>query len=50
MAATMLALRVETLKRYGMNASEAEITRLASVWANEFDANSLLILGRAMEA
>jgi homoserine O-acetyltransferase len=50
MAATLLALRVETLQRYGMNASEAEITRLASVWANEFDANSLLILGRAMEA
>ncbi len=50
MGATMLALRVETLKRYGMDAErEAEITRLASVWANEFDANSLLILGRAME-
>ncbi len=46
---SLLALRVETLKRYGMNASEAEITRIASVWANEFDANSLLILGRAME-
>ena len=50
MGETLLALRVETLKRYGMNASEAEITRLASVWAKEFDANSLLILGRAMEA
>ncbi len=47
---SMLALRVETLKRYGMNVSEAEITRLTSVWAREFDANSLLILGRAMEA
>ena len=45
----MQALRVETLKGYGMNASEAEIERIASVWANEFDANSLLILGRAME-
>ena len=50
MGAALLALRVETLKRYGMNASEAEITRIASVWANEFDANSLLILGRAMES
>ena len=29
---------------------EAEITRVATVWANEFDANSLLILGRAMES
>ena len=50
MGAALLALRIETLKRYGMNASEAEITRIASVWANEFDANSLLILGRAMES
>ncbi|HET7882755.1 MAG TPA: alpha/beta fold hydrolase [Acetobacteraceae bacterium] len=50
MAATLLALRVETLKRYGMDASDAEITRLASIWADEFDANSLLILARAMEA
>jgi homoserine O-acetyltransferase/O-succinyltransferase len=49
MGATLTALRVETLKRYGMAASEAEITRLASIWAQEFDANSLLILGRAME-
>ena len=50
MGAALLALRVETLKRYGMNASEAEITRIATAWANEFDANSLLILGRAMES
>jgi homoserine O-acetyltransferase len=61
MGATMLALRVETLKRYGMEEGlaarfpgsadrEAEITRLATEWANEFDANSLLILGRAMES
>jgi homoserine O-acetyltransferase/O-succinyltransferase len=47
---TMRALRVETLKRYGSSASDAEIERVASVWAREFDANSLLILGRAMEA
>ncbi len=50
MGATLRELRVETLKRYGMRASDAEIEQLASVWANEFDANSLLILGRAMEA
>ena len=50
MGETMQALRVETLKRYGMNASEAEIERIASAWAKEFDANSLLILGRAMES
>ena len=49
MGKTMQALRVETLKRYGMNASDAEIERLASIWAKEFDANSLIILGRAME-
>ncbi len=50
MGETMQALRVETLKRYGMDASDAEIKRLASIWAKEFDANSLLILGRAMES
>jgi homoserine O-acetyltransferase/O-succinyltransferase len=50
MGATLLALRVETLKRYGMDATDAAIERLASVWAKEFDANSLLILGRAMES
>jgi homoserine O-acetyltransferase len=50
MVGSLLALRVETLKRYGMNASDAEIERLASIWAKEFDANSLLILGRAMES
>jgi homoserine O-acetyltransferase len=50
MGETMQALRVETLKRYGMDASDAEITRLASIWAKEFDANSLIILGRAMES
>jgi len=46
---TMRALRIETLKRYGTDASDAEIERIASAWAREFDANSLLILGRAME-
>ena len=46
---SLLELRVETLKRYGMPGSDEQITRVASVWAREFDANSLLILGRAME-
>jgi len=50
MGATMQALREDTMKRYGMNATDAEIARIAAVWANEFDANSLLILGRAMES
>jgi homoserine O-acetyltransferase len=46
---SLLELRVETLKRYGMPGSDEQITRVASVWAREFDANSVLILGRAME-
>jgi homoserine O-acetyltransferase len=46
---SLLELRVETLRRYGMRGSDEQITRVASVWAREFDANSLLILGRAME-
>jgi homoserine O-acetyltransferase/O-succinyltransferase len=61
MGATMLELRIETLKRYGMEEGLAarfpdpveratEITRLATTWSDEFDANSLLILGRAMES
>jgi homoserine O-acetyltransferase len=51
MGATLLALRAETLKRYGMGPDrEAEVTRAATAWAKEFDANSLLILGRAMES
>jgi homoserine O-acetyltransferase len=47
---SLLELRVETLRGYGMTASDAEVERVAAVWAREFDANSLLILGRAMEA
>ena len=47
---SLLELRVETLRGYGMAASDAEVERVAAVWAREFDANSLLILGRAMEA
>jgi homoserine O-acetyltransferase/O-succinyltransferase len=57
---TLTALRVDTLKRYGLAESlsdrfpepadrEREIRRIASAWADVFDANSLFILGRAME-
>ena len=60
MVATMTALRVETLKRYGMMealadrfpdpaAREQAIHRVAAHWAEVFDANSMLILGRAAE-
>ena len=56
----MTALRVETLKRYGMmesladtipdtSAREEAVHRLAAQWAAVFDANSMLILGRAAE-
>jgi homoserine O-acetyltransferase/O-succinyltransferase len=53
---TLTALRVDTLTRYGLLASlaerfpdpEAELRRIASAWADVFDANSLFILGRAM--
>ena len=57
---TLTRLRVDTLKRYGMAASlaerfpdagerDAELHRIAAAWAEVFDANSLFILGRAME-
>jgi homoserine O-acetyltransferase len=56
---TLTALRVDTLTRYGLLASlserlpapgaaEAELRRIASGWADVFDANSLFILGEAM--
>jgi homoserine O-acetyltransferase len=54
---TLTALRVDTLTRYGLLASlserlpgaaEAELRRIASGWADVFDANSLFILGAAM--
>jgi homoserine O-acetyltransferase len=56
---TLAALRVDTLTRYGLAASlaerfpdpvarDAELRRIASAWADVFDANSLFILGRAM--
>jgi homoserine O-acetyltransferase len=58
--ATLTAHRVDTLKRYGLSESlaaqfpdpagrEREIHRVAASWAAVFDANSLFILGRAME-
>ena len=57
---TMTNLRVDTLTRYGMadslaaqfpdkSARDAELRRIAAAWADIFDANSLFILGRAME-
>ncbi|HVC62460.1 MAG TPA: alpha/beta fold hydrolase [Acetobacteraceae bacterium] len=48
MAATMIDLRMDTLRRYGMT-DEAAIRRAAGQWADIFDANSLLILGHAAE-
>jgi homoserine O-acetyltransferase/O-succinyltransferase len=56
---TLTALRVDTLTRYGLAASlserfpdpvqrDAELRRIASSWADGFDANSLFILGDAM--
>jgi homoserine O-acetyltransferase len=57
---TLTALRIDTLTRYGMAnslaarfpdkaAADAELHRIAAGWAEVFDANSLFILGRAME-
>jgi homoserine O-acetyltransferase/O-succinyltransferase len=57
---TLIRLRIDTLTRYGMAASlaprfpdkaerDAELHRIAAAWADVFDANSLFILGRAME-
>lgn len=56
----LTALRVDTLTRYGLAnslaarfptkaAADAELHRIAAAWAEVFDANSLFILGRAME-
>ena len=55
------SLRVDTLTRYGLaeslkekfpdkDARDAEMRRIASAWADSFDANSLFILGRAMDS
>ncbi len=57
---TLTRLRIDTLTRYGMADSLAErlpdpaerdaaLHRVAAAWADVFDANSLFILGRAME-
>lgn len=45
---SMIALRMDTLRRYGMT-DDAAIRRAAEQWAGMFDANSLLILGHAAE-
>lgn len=56
---TLTALRIETLRGYGLEASlaerfpdpaqrEAELGRIARAWAEQFDANSLVILRKAM--
>jgi homoserine O-acetyltransferase len=56
---TLTALRIDTLTRYGLAhtlsaqfpdpaARDAELRRIASAWAEVFDANSLFILGDAM--
>jgi homoserine O-acetyltransferase len=58
---TLTNLRVDTLTLYGMAdslsqrfpdpaARDAELRRIAAAWADVFDANSLFILGRAMES
>ncbi len=57
---TATRLRIDTLTRYGMADSlavqfpdpaerDAALHRIAAAWAKVFDANSLFILGRAME-
>jgi len=58
--ATLTAQRIDTLKRYDLAESlaprfpdpaarEREIHRIAAAWAAVFDANSLFILGHAMQ-
>jgi homoserine O-acetyltransferase len=57
-AATLAAMRYDTLARYGYNealaaafpepaARQAEMRRMAEAWAKQFDANSLVTLRRA---
>lgn len=57
---TMTAIREDTLRGYGLEAElaprfpdpaarAAEITRIATAWAQAFDGHSLLVLGRALE-
>jgi len=58
--ATLTRMRIATLKSYGIEAAlaasfpdkaarEAEIARAAELWASNFDANSLIVLRRALE-
>ena len=58
--ATMMAVREETLRRYGLDeelapllpdkaARDAEIRRRARDWAEAADAHALLVLGRALD-
>ncbi|MGH7041407.1 MAG: alpha/beta fold hydrolase [Acetobacteraceae bacterium] len=58
-SATTTEMRIETLKGYGLDAGlaarfpdpaarEAELRRIARAWAEQFDANSLVILRKAM--
>ncbi|MDE2582356.1 MAG: alpha/beta fold hydrolase [Rhodospirillales bacterium] len=58
-AGTTTEMRIETLKGYGLAeglaerfpdpaAREAELRRIARAWAEQFDANSLVILRKAM--
>jgi homoserine O-acetyltransferase len=47
---TMIRLRIDTLTRYGLSAGPEDMRRIAGAWADAFDANSLFILGRAMES
>ena len=58
---TLTRLRIDTLTRYGLldslaerfpdpTARKAELRRIAAGWADAFDANSLFILGKAMES
>jgi homoserine O-acetyltransferase len=58
---TLVRLRIATLKHYGIEARlreslgdqderEAAIRRMATAWAEQFDANSLVILRRALRS
>ncbi|MCF8110667.1 MAG: alpha/beta fold hydrolase [Desulfobacteraceae bacterium] len=57
---TLMRIREEMLKRYGMDEwlqkaiperkqRQEALSRMAAAWAEEFDANSLVILSRALE-
>lgn len=60
MVDTLTAIRIDTLRGYGVEAQlaagfpdpaarEAELRRMARAWAERFDANSLVILRKALE-